>query len=518
MRTKTLTTTATATFSATVVGADYLGEIEPPVKPIIEESLPLKDGMVVRVLDCPKHKHLVGHIVRISTTQWYREYANSPNFECYGTFTEMVTGDPTYFSFKAREEGTILKKSLNYELIDQSEVTALIEAQRLAYWTTYKPQSTDERIRATFGYDGEPPVASIGADPEIFVVDRDSGELLPAFGFLPSKDQAVRIERQYKSKAGKADAKVFWDGFQAEMTPGASHCLCYTGDNLKWCLDELAIAYRKVNGKLTTKTVFEVDREVLANADPEHVALGCMPSLNAYGMKAPFSASCGQEATIRSAGCHFHLGFASDVNNREDREDLYRDTVKTIDRIAGVAMTALLDGMEDIRRRMWYGMAGEYRIKGYGLEYRTLSSAVMGSCWLFHLAGDLVRQAARLHVSGNHLLWDCTEEEAIQVINRLDVELARAILKRNLPMFANILKSIYFMQHDRLKVLVEYFFRGVVNVDPSVLDVDANWQLTDDSDLWSSHCESDKAQVGRYIGMMTRMVKFDGKLMLEGLA
>lgn len=267
----------------------------------------------------------------------------------------------------------------------------------------------------------------IGSDPEIFAA-RPDGTLVPAFEFLRSK---------------KENGRIYWDGYQAEFAPHTDTCLNgHISGNIVRCLRELrsALKAKFPKASLVLKNTFDIPEERLANDDPEFVAFGCTPSLNAYG-EEPAVKMLGKDVPFRTAGGHMHFTCL------QKNAPAY---VKELDRVLGVISVAMFQYWDSPRRRMFYGRAGEYRLPSYGMEYRVLSNA-----WLAHPAlAHFVYEVARVvigQVAGkteqNKTLrrfeeWDVTEEEARTCINECNVELAVKLLERNSETLTALLKAL----------------------------------------------------------------------------
>lgn len=314
----------------------------------------------------------------------------------------------------------------------------------------------------------------IGADPEIFVTD-ENNKLIPAFDFLQSKD----------AKKSFSYGETYWDGFQTEFTVSPGTCMDGLTERLKYGLMAILDQARAKNpkAKLSSKTVMDIPFDLIQNSKPEHVAFGCMPSLNAYGMKGV--EGDGREILYRTTGGHIHFGLASysgmsdsdgkPIFNNQPKEKMI-EMVKAMDAILAVACVSLFATLDEPRRRTMYGLAGEFRMPPHGLEYRTLSSS-----WLCHplaanIVFDLARCAAMVGDKGYLRFWDSSEAETIAVINNHDVETARKILKRNEKIFLEIINGRYYDE-----VRTQYVFKAIMNGIESVVkdphDIVKNWGL-----------------------------------------
>ncbi len=316
---------------------------------------------------------------------------------------------------------------------------------------------------------------TIGSDPEIFVQD-GAGEIIPAFNFLGSKE---------KPNGPTVGEVAYWDGFQGEFSTIPNECMGYHADSIQRGLQILynqAIKFNK-DAQLSTRTVFDISVPLIRESAPEHVAFGCMKSLNAYGMKgleAP-----GNQVFYRSAGGHIHFGFA-----KKTEATIVR-MVKALDAILGVACVSLFAKYDDPRRRQMYGLAGEYRLPPHGLEYRTLSNA-----WLFHpllanIVFDLGRAAASFGERDYMRFWDAKEKETVEIINTCNVDGARDILSRNEKVFKSLLK-VKYAGDEKINYVYNAIMNGLESVIANPEDIAKNWLL---NGVWVPHCDAPQKNV-----------------------
>ncbi len=336
-----------------------------------------------------------------------------------------------------------------------------------------------KNLAHNLGYAG-----SIGADPEIFVEDKD-GEIIPAFDFLGSKEKPTlsTVKESYGNN------NIYWDGFQAEFDTYAGTCMGWVGDSIRHGLKGLYDAMKAHNptAKLSTKTVFDIPLPLLRKSAPEHVAFGCNPSLNIYGMDGLKAA--GTDVFYRSAGGHVHLGMS------KKSDETVSKIVKALDAILGVACVSMFAKYDDPRRRQMYGLAGEYRLPKHGIEYRALSNA-----WLFHplimnIVFDLARSVSAFGEKGHMKHWDATEEETIKAINECDVKLARKILRRNKAIFKIILNARYHDKHY-MELAYKAITKGMDEVVKDASDFETNWNL---KGTWITHCDGPGKNISRAV-------------------
>lgn len=337
-----------------------------------------------------------------------------------------------------------------------------------------------------------------GNDPEVFVVD-DKGAVIPAFAFLPSKSEAKEEPAwggiSAHETGGRGDhricRKMFWDGFQAEFTSPPSYCFGWAADYIHTGLKAVMQAAQKINksARPTWKPVIDLTDEHLHTSPRECVELGCDPSQNAYfeGVNPGLADLDASTLKCRFAGYHIHFGIGN------QKPDEYINIVKMLDAIAGVVSVCLFRGMEDVRRRKYYGLAGEYRLPPHGLEWRTLSSSVLCSPYTFHLMSDLSRMACKLHQWKLSGFWKYKESEVARAINDLDVDLATKILKDNHDSLRLLLRSAYSYDKfgnsgvGKVLTLIE---KGALNT----LDTDMvnSWKL---NGTWNAHSDDNNATI-----------------------
>lgn len=310
----------------------------------------------------------------------------------------------------------------------------------------------------------------IGSDPEMFVENSKTGIVIPAFNFLGSKAKPNLTDAKLTPYGNKP---LYWDGFQAEFETQAIGCLGWHCDSVYSGLKGLhthALAYDK-DAKLSFKTVMDIPQEMLDSAKEEHVAFGCMPSKNAYGMQGV--SGLARETTYRSAGGHIHFGIGKQT------EEEYIKRVKALDAILGVACVALFQSFDNPRRRQMYGLAGEYRTPAHGLEYRVLSNA-----WLFHplimnLVFDLSRKALVFGANNYMKYWKASEEETIETINTCNVEKAKELLLRNKEVMFKLFEACYGMSNGIVvyEKLLNVFVNGMETIIKDPTNIVDNWKL-----------------------------------------
>lgn len=332
----------------------------------------------------------------------------------------------------------------------------------------------------------------IGSDPEIFVEDKE-GNVIPAFKFLPGKNKPeTYITRGFTHG-------IYWDGFQAEFSTQPETCLAWQVDSVQAAMRQLlklAKAHDK-NAKLSIKTCVNVDPKDLAEGAEEHVQFGCMPSLNIYGMEG--QKVDGRELPYRSSGGHIHFGIGK--KSKKEIEQI----VKALDAILGVACVSLFAKYDDPKRRINYGLAGEYRLPEHGLEYRTLSNAWLCHPIIMNMVFDISRKVVKFAELGYLKFWKGSEKETIDCINNCDVKLAKKILTRNKKIMLQIIKEAYKgIPSNQHRKIYGVLFRGVQSLVKDPSDIKGNWELTS---AWTEHSDGQEKNVYKGIGFVIETKK-----------
>lgn len=342
---------------------------------------------------------------------------------------------------------------------------------------------------------------TIGSDPEIFVVNK-KGEVIPAFTFLSSNK-----DPKHNTKDG---LPVYWDGFQAEFQALAASCLGTMSRSVQGGLEAVYNAALKVNkdAQLSVKSLMGIGKDVLFNAAEEHVALGCAPSFNVYGMKGE-PVEDGRLLTIRPAGGHMHFGITGTYGKQS--HETVKDMVKALDAILGVCCVALFAKYDDPLRRKYYGLAGEYRLPPHGLEYRTLSNAWLIHPLLMNFVYDFGRKVLVFGHKGYMENWKGSEEETIRCINTCDVKLAHEIMERNKETILKIMGAAYKRgESDSLtEAMYNIFYNGLDCIIKNPNDIPGNWNFG--KDLYAQTEKEITNARSFYQGVSNKQIEVAGK-------
>ena len=193
----------------------------------------------------------------------------------------------------------------------------------------------------------------VGCDPEVFFKIKQREIYVPSIGLIGgTKEKPIEVRN-----GGLQEDNVTAE-FNVNPTDDPDR-FSFLVHDVKSQLDDVAEEFG-LETSIKSSAVFE--REAVDT--PEAKVIGCDPDLNAYTKQENNYRIDYENKPIRYAGGHIHLGHKDIVGNPARIIDL----VKIMDLYVGSTM-ALLD--EDTERRKFYGQAGNYRPKPYGVEYRT---------------------------------------------------------------------------------------------------------------------------------------------------
>ena len=220
----------------------------------------------------------------------------------------------------------------------------------------------------------------VGADPELFMRNPNSGEFVSA----------------HETQCG---ARIPGTKYEPFKVPNGA--IQVDGTALEFNIDPANSVQEFVaNIKSVRKTLesyvpgFNVVAEPVANYDkvywltqvpPEAQTLGCDPDFNGWTMDQNPSPNPGSKP-FRTASGHIHIGWTTD-QDVFDKEHylLCCKMARQMDYYLGI-QSLLWD--KDGTRRSLYGKAGAFRPKPYGVEYRVLSNRWLDSdalmAWVYN--------------------------------------------------------------------------------------------------------------------------------------
>jgi hypothetical protein len=219
------------------------------------------------------------------------------------------------------------------------------------------------------------PYVIFGCDPEIF---------------FKTDEKIIGSEKVLSKNGLEQLSTVVKDGIQAELHPQANTCRQVLADNIRRCFVDLVNGLEG-NVNIDFSPLVKIEQEEMDSLTEDSKKFGCNPSCNAKNKQAEVVVKDASKYLFRSAGGHVHVGVnPSEITRVHEDID---NVAKVMDYIVGNTCV-LLDRHEgNVERRKNYGRAGEYRLKEYGLEYRTPSNFWLRHYVVYSFVFGLVRYA-----------------------------------------------------------------------------------------------------------------------------
>lgn len=264
-----------------------------------------------------------------------------------------------------------------------------------------------------------------GADPEYFIKSKGCETFSSAHGVIPGT-------KADPYKVNKGAVQVDGMALEFNIDPAATEAEFI--ENITTVMNTLKNMLPDHEHVLSP--VADFTPEVMAAQPEEALDLGCDPDYDAYtGQERPRPDATG--ITFRTAAGHVHIGWTQDTSTQDpDHKEACQMLAQQLDYYLGLG-SMLID--PEYRRRALYGKAGSFRVKPYGMEYRTLSNVwlkdekLMG--WVYRMANkaftDLAEGKSMFNLYGNFaqgcINRDCeSSENLIKIIKRtlkkLDIE------------------------------------------------------------------------------------------------
>ena len=194
----------------------------------------------------------------------------------------------------------------------------------------------------------------VGADPEVFLFK--DGKPFPAIGLIGGTKENPRPI---------SNGAVQEDNVMAEFNIAPSKSAEEFSSNVEKMLGIVRKLAQKHGCELYIQPYAEFQEHYLNH--PQAMAIGCDPDYNAWTLQMNPTLDYTVLKNIRTASGHVHVG----VPNPEASPMFRSRLIKVLDLYLGVP-SILLD--PDKIRRKFYGKAGAFRPKPYGVEYRVLSN------------------------------------------------------------------------------------------------------------------------------------------------
>lgn len=201
----------------------------------------------------------------------------------------------------------------------------------------------------------------LGADPEMFIKNPNTGAFVSAHGKIPgTKYQPFKVPYGAIQIDGTA--------LEFNIDPAATvEEFVHNVQAVKQTIASYVPGYNVV-----AEPVAVYDQEYFDWDVPSHAKeLGCDPDFNAWTLKVNPRPEPGKRP-FRTAAGHIHLGWTEDADPYDDEHYKHcAQVARQMDYYLGIH-SLLWD--QDGTRRELYGQAGAFRPKPYGVEYRVLSN------------------------------------------------------------------------------------------------------------------------------------------------
>lgn len=257
---------------------------------------------------------------------------------------------------------------------------------------------------------------TIGADPEVFVVDVKTKRFIGAHGMIAgTKRDPIWLPGTVCM--GQVDGMALEFNTQPDWeVEGFSYCVMKGKKGLNKCIEHDGV-------RIVVQPTVEFDDEEWERAPEVAKMLGCEHDYCAWGgvhINEPPNAG----VSFRTGAGHIHTGWGRGFAPTNEFKEVCAALVREQDSLNGVA-SLLYD--QDTKRRELYGKAGAFRPKSYGVEYRTLSNSWVRNKALSEYVARRTFQAARNMMNGK--LIQTPEVETI--INSNQVEEAKYFLNHH---------------------------------------------------------------------------------------
>jgi hypothetical protein len=252
----------------------------------------------------------------------------------------------------------------------------------------------------------------IGADIEVFLQNKENGQVVSAEGLIPGKKDKPFIFDDVSNFHA-----ISLDNVMAEfcIPPATTPADFYFG--IEKALKYIESIIPK-NLEILIAPAAQLEDKWLQTENAK--LFGCDPDFNAWTLEQNLPP--GTATNLRTSGGHLHIGYFNP--NSYDNTSL----IKACDIFLGVP--SILQEPDNERKTM-YGKAGAYREKKYGVEYRTISNYYAGdrklTDWVFQNTVEAINFA---NAGRCNFLSHEEKEEIVNCINYNNKDLAEMIIQK----------------------------------------------------------------------------------------
>lgn len=225
---------------------------------------------------------------------------------------------------------------------------------------------------------------TIGADPEVFIVDTVKNSFVSAHDIIPGtkkKPYDLDVSRRLSRQKGLACQA---DGTALEINiPPADSVLSFLY-SIGVALGETAVAYLKKDQRLCATPVARYSKDYFGTLPATALELGCDPDYDAWnGGKANPRPTSLTYPYARTGAGHIAVGWRPADNMVEDvfESNHFNDCIMMVQMMDLIydEIRSWHEVPDDEYRRGLYGKRGAFRPKPFGVEYRTPSNSWLRS-------------------------------------------------------------------------------------------------------------------------------------------
>lgn len=263
-------------------------------------------------------------------------------------------------------------------------------------------------------------ITGVGADVELFLKDKITGEIVSAEGFVQgTKNNPFVFDAENPHFATSLDNVLAEFG----IPPATNKVEFYN-----FLKKSITFIERSLPKSLCTAILPAAELDIKWLQTRQAKKFGCDPDYNAYTMSHNSSPKS-ENACLRSAGGHIHIGYEdpSEINffGLEKGGEERARIIKALDLFIGVPSVIL---EPDNKRKELYGKAGAFRPKRYGVEYRTISNFYLESKSLIFWVYQQVMEAMAWLNEG-HDIGPMFGSHIQNTINNNDKKEAESLIK-----------------------------------------------------------------------------------------
>lgn len=251
---------------------------------------------------------------------------------------------------------------------------------------------------------------TIGADPELFIINKKTGKVVSSIGLIPGEKGNPWVGEDMPTGFGLEIDNILAEFNIPPVTDGLSFV-----NNIEYMKKyiERFVSEKDPNLGILCAASQSVPSDQLQSDEAKQ--FGCSIDYNAY-TGGPNPKPKGETTNLRSAGFHIHIGY------KNYNADTSIQLVKYLDQYLGIP-SIIRD--QDKKRRSLYGKAGCFRLTGYGVEYRVLSSALMKDEESLDFVWQRTMRAIQMYNEGASLLPTAVVQD---IINNTKVKTAEQVI------------------------------------------------------------------------------------------